>query len=60
MELLILIFLVVIIFVVMGLGGWGLKLFDGVFNILSKGFWRSCSCLVWIIIIFCLLIVFLL
>ena len=60
MEFLILIFLVVIIFVVMGLGGWGLKLFDGVFNILSKGFWRSCSCLVWIFLIFCFLIVLLL
>lgn len=57
MELLLLILLGIIIFVVMGLAGWVLKLFDGIFSFLSTGFWRSCGCIVWIFLIFCLLVV---
>jgi hypothetical protein len=60
MELLALIILGILIFVLMGLCGWLLKLFDGVFQFLAEGFWRSCSCLVWIFLIFCFLIVLLL
>ena len=51
MELIGIIVLVIIGFVVLGVGGWLLKLLGYVFDFLLEGFFKSIGCLFWVLII---------
>ena len=50
--------LVIIGFVVLGIGGWLLEILRYVFEFLWQGFVKSLCCLFWVFIIFCALLVF--
>lgn len=52
------IILVIIGFVVLGIGGWFLEIFGWIFEFLWQGFVKSLGCLFWVFIIFCALLVF--
>ena len=54
MEIIGLIILGVIIFVVVGILGWGLKGLGAIFGFLSKGWWSCLGVIVWIFIFFLL------
>lgn len=54
MEIIGYIFLGVIIFIVLGLSGWGLKLLGAIFSFLTDGLWSCLGVIVWIFIIFLL------
>ena len=55
MELIGIIVLVIIVFVVLGVGGWFLKLLGYVFDFLLEGFLKSIGCLFWVLIILLIL-----
>ena len=55
MGLIGIIVLVIIGFVVLGVGGWFLKLLGYVFNFLLEGFFKSLGCLFWVILILIIL-----
>jgi len=51
MELIGILILVFIGFIIFGLGGWLLQIFEYIFEFLLEGFFKSLGCLVWVIII---------
>ena len=51
MELIGIIILVIIGFVILGIGGWFLEILGYIFEFLLEGFFKSIGCLFWIIII---------
>jgi hypothetical protein len=55
MELIGIIVLVIIGFVVLGVGGWLLKLLGYVFDFPLEGFFKSIGCLFWVLIILLIL-----
>lgn len=46
----------IILFILLGIGGWLIKLFGYVFDFLLEGFFKSIGCLFWVIIIIVILI----
>lgn len=51
MELIGIILLIVIGFVILGIGGWILEILSYIFDFLMTGFFKSFGCLFWIFVI---------
>lgn len=56
MEVIGILFLGLLLFVLLGIGGWIIKLFGYIFEFLFNGILKSIGCLFWVIIIIVILI----
>lgn len=56
MEIVGIIFLGILIFIILGIGGWFIELFGYIFDFLLEGVFKSIGCLFWLIIIIVILI----